>query len=762
MYSMDRDQIIGYLEANVKRHKGQAKRRDDRRLCRQIRERKKFGVVANLSLSRYDLVRRTVKEAGFTIKDDEDMSDAFLVWTDNFLPLERIMSLKSHQRLNHFPGMIEICRKDFLAKNFIKMNRIEPVEYSFMPKTWVLPQEHGFFLNYARRAVDRGLKLTFILKPANGAMGHGIRLYRNAESVPANPMGGTPCVVQEYINNPLLIDGFKCDLRVYVLVTSCDPLRVYVYNDGLVRLGTEKYMDPSASNGESVYMHLTNYAVNKRHAGYNRSPNEMVGSKRSFSFLDHYLRDTRHVDPVHIWRSIRELIVKTIAIAAPHLLHSYRMCSRGHVQLGRAFSLEAIPAHGFPESRFVASQEVRRSNLRKTNMRSTGERLTKTSTESASTLASTGSVRSQRARSQSSAKTRGIAHFIPSHFFEILGFDILLDNDLKPWLLEVNRSPSFNGDQELDRRVKHGLLMDTLRLLNIRPSDKEAAEKEQHLTACRRLYTNGSASTNQKLFQSTAVRRSDRLEPSTYRSPSMNRIQAMGVAQRLPNTDVSGLSPYAVEQMIIRLRQQLLLIRQRLALEFFEYHNCGNWNLLFPTEDPVAQQRFARFILKNFAKFHNGKAGELQKEMEVTYLNPITEDEILVRLNELFRRYSGNSSPFDIDQNHFDFWSKDQDNYQTEPDQSSSEESLSSNSEQQISTTNTHEAPNTGFENADKRKDTMKSVLHTEKTHCISNKTEELSKPTLTNVHSIIGTQGLVRMNHCALRRSAAYELWKY
>lgn len=86
---------------------------------------------------------------------------------------------------------------------------------------------------------------------------HSIRLYRNAENVPASPMAGTPCVVQEYINNPLLIDGFKCDLRVYVLVTSCDPLRIYIYNDGLVRLGTEKYVDPSSPNGVSSYLKKT-------------------------------------------------------------------------------------------------------------------------------------------------------------------------------------------------------------------------------------------------------------------------------------------------------------------------------------------------------------------------------------------------------------------------------------------------------------------------------------------------------------------------
>ena len=47
---------------------------------------------------------------------------------------------------------------------------------------------------------------------------------------------------------PFLIDGFKFDYRVYVLITSCDPLRIFVYKDGLARFCTIKYTDPASSN----------------------------------------------------------------------------------------------------------------------------------------------------------------------------------------------------------------------------------------------------------------------------------------------------------------------------------------------------------------------------------------------------------------------------------------------------------------------------------------------------------------------------------
>lgn len=56
--------------------------------------------------------------------------------------------------------------------------------------------------------------------------------------------------------------------------------------------------------------------------------------------------------------------------------------------------------------------------------------------------------------------------------FEILGFDILIDSSLKPYLLEVNHTPSFTTDTPLDSYIKKNLIRDAITLMNINVKTK--------------------------------------------------------------------------------------------------------------------------------------------------------------------------------------------------------------------------------------------------------------------------------------------------
>ena len=64
------------------------------------------------------------------------------------------------------------------------------------------------------------------------------------------------------MHRPHLLEGYKYDLRLYVLLSSVQPLRIFLFREGLVRVCTEKYA-PLERNIDNVRMHLTNYAINK-------------------------------------------------------------------------------------------------------------------------------------------------------------------------------------------------------------------------------------------------------------------------------------------------------------------------------------------------------------------------------------------------------------------------------------------------------------------------------------------------------------------
>ncbi|KAL3276741.1 hypothetical protein HHI36_012111 [Cryptolaemus montrouzieri] len=283
----------------------------------KVKKKRKRSVTLCLANCRYDVIRKTSAKFGF--KEVGEGENWNMYWTDLSITIERCKEMKRFQKINHFPGMLEICRKDLLARNLNRMLRLFPKDYNFFPKTWCFPADLGEALTYSRLRKNK----TFILKPDAGSQGRGIIVTKTLKDV-------RPCdrgICQVYINRPFLIDGYKFDLRVYTLITSCDPLRIYVFREGLVRFATSRYKEPNGVNISNVFMHLTNYAVNKHSRTYNQDTE--AGSKRKLSWLNNYLHNLGH-DVDHLWVKIDDVIIKTIISAWPILKHSYAACFPNH------------------------------------------------------------------------------------------------------------------------------------------------------------------------------------------------------------------------------------------------------------------------------------------------------------------------------------------------------------------------------------------------------------------------------------------------
>uniref|UniRef100_UPI00398EE9DE tubulin monoglutamylase TTLL4-like isoform X1 n=2 Tax=Pristiophorus japonicus TaxID=55135 RepID=UPI00398EE9DE len=284
-------------------------------------------------------------------------------------------TLREYQKLNHFPGSFQIGRKDRLWRNLLKMQvRFGKREFNFFPQSFILPHDIKLLKNAWGETSSRQ---KWIIKPPASARGIGIQVIHKWNQIPKK----RPLLVQKYLHKPYLIGESKFDLRIYVYVTSYDPLRIYTFTDGLVRFASCKYSSSMKSLGNK-FMHLTNYSVNKLNAEYKPNTDEKLcqGHKWSLKALWVYLNQ-KGVKTELLWEQMKEVIVKTI-----------------------------IASESYVNSQILLY-----------------------------------------------VRNRYTCH-------ELFGFDIMLDENLKPWVLEVNISPSLHSNSALDVSIKGQMISDLLNL----------------------------------------------------------------------------------------------------------------------------------------------------------------------------------------------------------------------------------------------------------------------------------------------------------
>ncbi|KAL1510977.1 hypothetical protein AB1Y20_005802 [Prymnesium parvum] len=264
--------------------------------------------------SKYEVVEQAARSMGWRLAQDEH-EEFNLIWADSYIPFDTIAALNKYQKCNHFPGMSELAKKNLLSKNMNRMLKALPAEFSFSPVTFSLPGELEPLKSWM---LSQKRKPTVIVKPDSGCQGRGIFLTKSIDQV----LDVEGAVAQQYLPSPLLVDGYKFDLRLYVLVVSCSPLRVLLFKDGLARFCTERYRPPTEANMEDAFMHLTNFAINKHHDDFTIDEGGDGGHKRSISSLLAYLKEHGYASD-RIWNNIKALVVKTMLAVQPHLSHVY-------------------------------------------------------------------------------------------------------------------------------------------------------------------------------------------------------------------------------------------------------------------------------------------------------------------------------------------------------------------------------------------------------------------------------------------------------
>lgn len=316
-----------------------------------------------------------LQEVGF--KKTQSLKKATLIWKlyNHEKMLKIISSLDKHQKFNHFPKTFQLGRKDNLYRHFKKMKKKFSEDYSFIPTSYILPADaKDFYKQIKINNNKNNSKDIFIVKPVNSSRGRGIHLLTEFNKEILNE----DCLISKYISNPHLIEKRKYDLRIYVLITSFSPLRIYMFNEGLVRFSSEDY---NLEDKDNIFVHLTNYSINKK----NKDGEKAENIKWSLEQYKMYLNKIDESLYFKIIQKIKDVIIKTILLITEE-----------------------------------------------TNL------IVKTLTKNTSNL------------------------------FELYGFDILIDENFKAWLLEVNTNPSLNCDSELDLKLKTNLIKDIFNIIGFR------------------------------------------------------------------------------------------------------------------------------------------------------------------------------------------------------------------------------------------------------------------------------------------------------
>ena len=216
-----------------------------------------------------------------------------------------------------------------------------------------------------------GMNNIWIVKPAGLSRGRGICPYNSLPEILENVQKEGSWVVQKYIENPMLILRKKFDIRLWVLLTSLNPVTAWFYERCYLRFGVEDFTIDDLKN---KFIHLTNNSIQKNSELFENS--EIEGSMWFSEELAEYIREQTGSD---LWEEKIKPKIKEIVM----------------------YSFECV-------------QEVVED--RKNSV-------------------------------------------------ELYGFDIMIDDEYNPWLIEINSSPAMDYSTPVTEVMVKQVMEDTIKVI---------------------------------------------------------------------------------------------------------------------------------------------------------------------------------------------------------------------------------------------------------------------------------------------------------
>ncbi|RCV91689.1 amylase [Billgrantia montanilacus] len=322
--------------------------------------------------------RDALDPLGWEVGDDEQWDAG---WYTGMPDPAQFKKVSPERKLNHYPGNNALTVKSRLHDTLVAVKDRVAQSFgtaatsrlAFFPRVYSMPEDYHDLQQTALAHPEK----RWILKPKNASKGKGIRVLRDVADTPLE----TNWMVQEYLANPHTIRGHKYVLRLYVLVASIQPLRLYLYHQGFAKLASEPY-DPN--DMDNPFSQLTNPDINALNTSA-EIPVEFIDLQR----YRQWLREQGHDDEC-LFAQIHDLVTLTV---------------------------------------IGATDAIRRRTA------------------------------------QVGADPQGC--------YELLGLDCMVDDALKPWILECNLSPSLGICAEpengglVEAAVKGGLVKDMVSLVGI-------------------------------------------------------------------------------------------------------------------------------------------------------------------------------------------------------------------------------------------------------------------------------------------------------